>query len=48
MAGTRGGQGLAVLAPVRGNGESWSGGCGAELKTGRGRTRCVLYDRPFR
>jgi hypothetical protein len=25
-------QGLVVLAPVRGNGESWSRGCGAELK----------------
>ena len=31
MAGTEQ-HDLTVLAPVRANGESWSGGCGAELK----------------
>jgi len=45
MGGTKQ-QGLAMLAPVRRNGESWSGERGTELKTARGRTRSVLYDRP--
>ena len=46
MAGTKQ-QGLAVLAHVGGNGESWSGGCGAELKPPGGHP-LRAYDRPFR
>ena len=45
MAGTKQ-QGLAVLAPVRGNGECWSGGCGAELKPSEGvPAACFTIDR---
>jgi hypothetical protein len=41
MAGAKQ-KGLAVLAPVRGNGESWSRGCGAELKPFEGAPAACL------